>query len=352
VAQRERPRTVRTALFLARFLAPLALHACGAGKGSPTSPATPAADLYTVVAVVFYDENGNGTLDAGERARIPDAVVEVAGRTGRSEKLTGRTEIAGVPAGNHAVSVRADSLPPFYTPARTALLQVPQAAGADAMVGATLEVAANRPGIYMAFGDSITEGDGSSDGLGYRARLEAKLQAHFGTASVVMDAVGGTNSSVGALRIASGLRRLRPAYTLIHYGTNDWNSGPCQDVVQGCFTIPALGSMLVEARAAGSLPCLATIIPTNTGYDSRTPPSRNVWVSQINQQVRALARAQGALLVDLEAAFLMQGSLSGLFVDHVHPNDRGYEIMATTFFEAIAHGRVGSLAAPGLGWDR
>ena len=31
--------------------------------------------------------------------------------------------------------------------------------------------------------------------------------------------------------------------------------------------------------------------------------------------------------------------------DHVHPNDAGYELIAQTFFEAIAHGRSTPAAA-------
>ena len=32
-----------------------------------------------------------------------------------------------------------------------------------------------RPNVYMAFGDSLTVGEGSSDGEGYRGRLDQQL---------------------------------------------------------------------------------------------------------------------------------------------------------------------------------
>ena len=46
-------------------------------------------------------------------------------------------------------------------------------------------------------------------------------------------------------------------------------------------------------------------------------------------------------MADVERGYLAVGDTSRLFVDHIHPNADGEEIIATAFFEAIAHGRVG-----------
>jgi len=54
---------------------------------------------------------------------------------------------------------------------------------------------------------------------------------------------------------------------------------------------------------------------------------------------RALAAAEGALLVDLEAAFRREPDLASLFHDHVHPNDRGHRLMADEFFRTITQPR-------------
>ena len=50
---------------------------------------------------------------------------------------------------------------------------------------------------------------------------------------------------------------------------------------------------------------------------------------------RAVAREEGAVLVDLEQAFLAAGDLSCLYTDSLHPNDAGYEVMAETFFDFV-----------------
>jgi hypothetical protein len=80
---------------------------------------------------------------------------------------------------------------------------------------------------------------------------------------------------------------------------------------------------------------LATIIPCNTGYDARTPPERNLWVSDMNDLIRPMAKEEGALLVDLFAAFMAVPDFHTLFADHVHPNDAGYQVMTDAWFKAI-----------------
>src|SRR5437667_8047 len=169
---------VRSPSPAALALAVLGLAGCGGG-GSPTSPDRP-APTYPVTAVVFYDENGNGTLDAGEDVRLPEVDVEVAGHVGRSEKLTGRAVVSGVPAGSYPAAVRTASLPPFYATAATPAVTVPQATGTEAAVPVTLPIGNNVPDTYLAFGDSITAGEGALSTHGYLDVVEALLQQNLG----------------------------------------------------------------------------------------------------------------------------------------------------------------------------
>jgi lysophospholipase L1-like esterase len=196
----------------------------------------------------------------------------------------------------------------------------------------TLPIGSNRPNVYLTFGDSITDGEGSSDGNGYASRLLRKLQAHYGRATVIKDGLGATRSNRGSDRLPDSLT-VRPAYTLIHYGTNDWNAGECK-VDPPCFTIDSLRTMVRDVKGRQGLPLLGTIIPGNPIY-LETQPARNEWVAAMDARIRDLARTEGAVLVDLEAAFLRAPGLPALFSDHVHPNDAGYEVMAQAFFEAL-----------------
>lgn len=334
----------------------LVLAACGGGGGgSPSGPSTPAA-TYDLAAIVFYDENANGTLDAGEGARLPDVTVEVGGRTGRTDKGSGRAAITGVPAGMQSLSIRAGSLPAFYRPGAAVTVNLPQDQGREVLLPVTLSIGNNRPNVYMEFGDSITDGDGSSNGDGYRGRLEQRLVGQLNRANVLKNGVGGTNSSEGALRIGRNLNDFRPAYTLILYGTNDWNSSACNSDISRCFTATSIQAMIQIVKSTGGLAVVSTIIPANTGFDARAPADRNIRVEQQNSQIKMVAQTEGVPVADSYDAFIRAaaGNLRTLFVDHVHPNDRGHDLIAQSFFEAITRATTGtsSYDPPLVGFSR
>ena len=325
---------------------PLLALACGGG-GSSTGPnpvPTPTPVPGTPVSgVVFYDENGNGALDSGEDVRLPGVTVSVGGRTGRSAG-GGAFTVEGVASGGQTANAQA--LPPFFLPGAGTAVTVPQAQGAPAFVPATLPIGVNRANRYIAFGDSISAGVGSSDDAGYRSWLEAGLRSYWGEGEVRNEGVDGSRSSAGEQRLDPVLARERPAYTLILYGTNDWNDLECKTDFP-CFTIDALRSMIQQAKARNSLPVLGTIPPVNPAYADRSPPERQEWVARMNDLVRPLAAQEGAVLADIHAAMLRGGDLTTLFDDHVHPNDRGYEIMGREWFRAITTASAAAAALAG-----
>jgi lysophospholipase L1-like esterase len=299
-----------------------------------------------VVITVFYDENGNGALDITENGRVPDVEVEIAGRTGRTDKATGRATVAGVPEGSHRVAAREATLPAFYrvNASASASVQSPQPAGADVYVPLTLAIGRNRPNVYLGFGDSITAGDGARTSDGYRDVLEDLLRRHFGPGQVLKDGVGATRTDDGVDRIAASLTRHRPAYTLILYGTNDWNraSFECRTSF-ACDTAENLRHIIGVVRSVESLPVVATIPPANP--DNAFTAERNVWIGKMNELIRPMARAEGAVVADVHAAFLREADVAGLFADHVHPNDRGYQVLAAAFFRAISQPPAAAAAA-------
>lgn len=329
------------------LLAPtLAILAAACGGGSPSGPSS-GGETHSVSAVVFYDENGSGTLDAGEDSRLGGVTVGIAGRSARTENVTGRAVVNGVPEGPQTAELR--GLLPFFVAGAPVTVAVP--AAGDVLLAAKLPIGSNHPHTYLAFGDSITLGEGSRNQRGYTVPLESALRGFFGEAHIVNEGQSGTKSDAGASRIGGVLRRDNPAYTLIIYGTNDWND--CGNSVP-CFTIESLRRIIEKTKAAHSLPVLSTIPPANPAAN---PAGRNVWVASMNELVRDLAAEQQALLVDVEAAFLAEGDLESLFSDHVHPNDRGYDIIAREFFEAITQPVateatfLGSFAEPAIELD-
>jgi lysophospholipase L1-like esterase len=308
---------------------------CGGGSGSPSGPTTPPPPAgSSVTLVVFYDENANGTADAGEVMRVPDVEVSVGGRTARSETLSGRAVVTGVQDGSYQVAIRGDTLPPFFQRGAPVNVQVPAGQGSQAFVPLVVPIGDNNAGQYLAFGDSITRGDGDMSG-GYPARLQGLLTGHFGYANVRNRGADATNSYEALERLDRNL--FNDAFALILYGTNDWQIAGCQEDPSLCPTAENLRIVIRRVKAVGTLPFVATLTPANPAIND----ARNDWIEAINATIRPMAAQEGAVLVDLYQAFQDQGGdLSRFFSDDIHPNGAGYEVIAEAFFEAIAHGRA------------
>ena len=324
------------------IIAPAAA-ACGGGGGNPAGP-TPPPPGTPVTGFVFYDENANGTAEPSETVRFPAVTVSVGGRTGQSA-AGGRVTVNDVPSGAQSATVRSDSLPAYFAPGAAVPVTVPQPAGTDLAIPATLATGGNRPNVYIAFGDSISNGAGSNDGTGYRFYLEANLRSYWGgTHRVFNEGVDATRSFAGEQRISGTLTRDRPAYTLILYGTNDYNEGECRNSPP-CYTIDALRSMARQAKDASSFPILGTIPPVNPAFADREPETRNAWVRAMNDRIKTMAQQERVPVADIYDAFTRQGSLPSLFADFLHPNEQGYALMAQTWAQAITRPAVSASSA-------
>ncbi len=312
----------------------LFLVACGGGSNQVSAP-TPS--IRTVTFVAFLDENRNGQLDGSESIRIPGVEVAFGPASGRTAPLTGAVSLDIVQTAQ-TLSVNPGSLPPYHR-APDAAVQAPPSAGSF-NVPITLPLGAGAvPGVFLAFGDSITNGQvGVGDGQGYTGELEKRLTAHFGKSRVINDGVDSSSSERGDARLVDSLAGGRPAFTLILYGTNDWADTRCDQTP--CFTIDRLRSMAQKVRAQGGFPFVATLLMTNVGNDFRASPQRNSWVVAQNDNIRRMALEEDAVLVDLHAAFERSPlQYSDLFVDYIHPSAQGYRLIAETWFEAITKRR-------------
>ena len=211
-------------------------------------------------------------------------------------------------------------------------LVVPQTAGTT-FIPVTLPIGTNRPNVYLAFGDSITDGEGSSDGNGYASRLLRKLQAHYGRATVIKDGLGATRSNRGSDRLPDSLT-VRPAYTLIHYGTNDWNDGRVQvqpAVLHHRQPAPHGAGREGPAGPARARRPSSPAIPSTSRRSRRGTSGWRRWTCASG----TWRGRRGRCWWIWRPAFLRAPSLPALFADHVHPSDAGYEVMAQAFFEAI-----------------
>jgi lysophospholipase L1-like esterase len=205
---------------------------------------------------------------------------------------------------------------------------------------------------FLAFGDSMTSGEvtvpvgaitGSNAGLlnppnvrmvlvpsaSYPTQLLAMAQARYSAqASAVTIANAGKPgeySFQAAPRFADTIAEVKPEVVLLLHGVNDL---PFQNS-----DLPAssLRDMTIQAKRAGSMVFLATLMPFKSG--GRNSPNAAL-VDELNGKIKAMAAAEGVVLVNLFDTLLPEAN-TVIGVDGLHPTEVGYKRMADVFFASI-----------------
>ncbi len=171
--------------------------------------------------------------------------------------------------------------------------------------------------VVLVLGDSISAG-GFSGAAPWPTRF-----ANMVDKAVINDSVPGATASVGAARVQRGLNSHNPGFLIIFYGANDAIQG-----VNISATENAIRSMVAAAKANQTIPVLATVMPMEGGrriYNGR--------VDQVNERIRSIASQERVKLVNLHRTF--RGKEDQYFVDGLHPNDLGEELIALKFLDAF-----------------
>lgn len=156
----------------------------------------------------------------------------------------------------------------------------------------------------------------------YPALLQAGLrrQHPYAVLNVIVTAIGGENSVAGAARFERDVLALRPRVVTIDYSLNDRAIG--LEKARAAWT-----QMITAAQAAGIRVILLTPTPDQRAkLDDPADP-----LNQHAEQVRALAREHGTLLVDSLALFkarIAAGTpLPELMSQVNHPNAAGHALV-------------------------
>ena len=195
---------------------------------------------------------------------------------------------------------------------------------------AKLSLGETGPKKVTAFGDSITVGIlelgrrdlGLATSNNYPALLQRKLRTLDPSWLVVNRGVGGEETVDGVGRLPSVLAVDQPSAVLIMEGTNDarkcWSA---DDAVRN------LRSMVQIAKRANATPIVATVPPS---FTSRT--CTHEIIAYVNDRIRGFAVAEGVVLAEV---FHGMNNRALFGRDHVHPNERGYAVLAEIWFQAI-----------------
>ncbi len=184
----------------------------------------------------------------------------------------------------------------------------------------------NDPNVYVAFGNSITAGQGDTgtglscptrgSAFGYPPRLAAFLGA-----TVINEGICGTKSEDGVARVGRVLARHRPGHLLILYSPNDIHT-PTSTIISN------LRFIIMSAKANSTIPIIGTLTPTFDSHGRWMP-----FIRFINSRIRGLAAEEGIEVADHFTAFNLDRGL--INSDGLHPNSRGYDQMARTWYAAI-----------------
>lgn len=189
----------------------------------------------------------------------------------------------------------------------------------------------------MPLGDSITYGDGSSHGAGYRKDLWHALS----DAGYDVDFVGSERD--GAIpdpdheghpgweiddiadHVVRWLRLWSPTVVLLHLGTNDLDRNA--DVRRAPARLAALIDTILRTEPEVTL-FVSSIAPVRSDVVQRRVDAFNAEIPRLVAERAKIGRK--VHYVDIATA-LTTADLA----DDLHPNDQGYAKMASVWFEAL-----------------
>lgn len=174
--------------------------------------------------------------------------------------------------------------------------------------------------VVVAFGDSLTSGQGVVEDMNYPAKLQAKINAAGYRYRVVNAGVSGETSSQGLNRVRSVIA-LHPAVVVVEFGANDGLRGiPAESTRENLMAIVG------RLQSAGSKVVLAGMqIPPNYGPEY-TSAFRNIFPD--------VAKKSHAFLIP----FFLEGvgGRSDLNQeDGIHPTAEGYDVIVENVWKTL-----------------
>ena len=199
---------------------------------------------------------------------------------------------------------------------------------------------------FVAFGDSVTLGVVSSinpvppppyllrevPNDAYPTVLRQLLAARYTTQAQAITVInygrGGERAVDGIGRAQSAFNAERPDGALIMEGYNDLSTLGEAGIDPA---VAAIGEMAKDARFRGARVFIGTLTPpppnVNRGISNTT-------ITRFNERLRAMARGENAVLVDVYSYFAADPDRYNS-ADGRHPNEAGYRQIAQAFFDAI-----------------
>ncbi len=204
---------------------------------------------------------------------------------------------------------------------------------------------------YMAYGDSVTGGWGSSDfetGFGgYPRQLRNMLRARYSDSIQVFcekdrSWFSGSHAYTGSANIAMAMEHFGPRHVMVMLGIVDIvdpGAPGCDNF--DCYTIEHLTFIIDTIREYGGVPYIAALPPINPDAPRAFLQYK---VDELNVDIRNLAATKNVPLADLDQAFnnaplplpeYYSYDTYNDIPDWAHFNDLGYQLIAEVWNEML-----------------
>lgn len=210
-----------------------------------------------------------------------------------------------------------------------------------ALIGTRNKAAKASGGVrIMPMGDSITYGQGSSTGGGYRLPLWNALRARgikvtFVGSERTGPLINFDRANEGhpgwtidqlAAKVVGWLRVYQPQIILLHIGTNDFvkDIDPAHASARLSDLIDEITSTLPNA-----ILIVAQIVPLPHS------PALDAELAAYNQAIPAIVQSQVARGKHVQYVDMFDAVSASMIPDGIHPNDQGYNRMANVWLNAL-----------------
>jgi len=162
----------------------------------------------------------------------------------------------------------------------------------------------------ICFGDSLTYGTGASSGMDYPTQLSKMIGK-----PIINAGIPGNTTSDGLQRLKDDVLSQSPKIVMITLGGNDLKNGMSKDAA-----FSNLNKIIRQIQEKGALVIIGGVdIPfMGRGF---------------GKAYQDLAKETGAVLIPNVLEGIM--GKSDLMSDSIHPNDKGYTLMAQKFYKAV-----------------
>lgn len=186
----------------------------------------------------------------------------------------------------------------------------------------------------VTFGASTVKGTPAP--LNFQEPLKSFLENCYKDKPVVITnyGIGGETTTEGLIRFDIAIAN-KNGFLLLLMGANDAFK-IADGVAKLSTTVDNMREMITRAKKRNLAVIIGTlqyfIVPPGRGDDVRLAQRRNRVIDQINGAYVSLAKELDVRLADFNTVI---GRNKQLYSDDIHPNARGYYVLALVFFDAI-----------------